>query len=230
MKFFAKIGLGLGVCLLSLSNASMAATLLTVSGGTPLTLDGTYDATGTGIGNGTQIVKTYTTGQGLVLDGISTLIFTFLGKEAGNTNIFEFTVDASTFTTAVSTPQTFTKTSVSPGAGGFLPFEFSYNSTTLENGGLVLGAISKFINTMAFYILPGATEDHAIALALLNDDGNDADWDDMVVQIEATRKQLGPLEPVPVPAALPLLAGALGGLGMLSRFRQRRQKVLKISA
>lgn len=32
-----------------------------------------------------------------------------------------------------------------------------------------------------------------------------------------------PIDPVPLPAALPLLAGALGGLGLVGRWRKRRQ-------
>lgn len=49
---------------------------------------------------------------------------------------------------------------------------------------------------------------------MFNDGGGDRDYDDMVVRMEVS--------PVPVPAALPLLASALGGLGFFARRRQAK--------
>ena len=61
---------------------------------------------------------------------------------------------------------------------------------------------------IAFYLVHGDT-----AFALLDDSGAgpDADFDDMVVKIQA----------VPLPGALPLFGAGLGLLGLLGRRRKR---------
>ena len=54
--------------------------------------------------------------------------------------------------------------------------------------------------------------------------GGDADFDDMVVEI-----QIGGLDPTPLPAALPLFAAGLGVLGLLG-WRRKPKNAAAIAA
>ncbi len=127
----------------------------------------------------------------------TTFAVTYLGNEAANTNFFiqEGSTVISTGSTTVGTTQFFNV------AAGVLNFGFDgTNSVFASNTDLV----SSF-NKIAFIADPTGTYDFIIGF---NDSGStDGDYDDLVVGVNA----------VPLPAALPLMASALGMFGVARR-------------
>jgi hypothetical protein len=199
-----------------MAGSASAATILNLTTGTADTLDASYDpnnaATGAAIGDAVLVADSL--GEGLKLDGAATLIFTFLGKEASFNNLFNLVAgNQNLFSNFSAIGATSGPIAMTPDANGFLGFKFVSNGTTDVTNGLVTGAGA--LSTIAFKLLSASTNT-AVFLALFNDAGGpDADYDDMVIRIEAIRA--GEATPVPVPAGLLLLLSGLTGLGFLSR-------------
>jgi hypothetical protein len=138
---------------------------------------------------------------------------TYLGEEASFNNFFNLVVgDVNLFTNKSAYGDTSGPIVLMPDANGFLPFKFVSNGLNDVVNGAITGAGA--LSTIAFKLL-SATLNDAVFLALFNDAGGpDADYDDMVIRIEAHR--LGGNTPeVPLPAGLVLLLSGLAGVGFL---------------
>lgn len=199
-----------------------AATILSLTAGTADTLDSSYNPEdgATGAANGDAITVADSFGEGLLLDGQAQLFFTYLGEEASFNNFFNLVVgNVNLFTNNSNYGDTSGPIVLSPDANGFLPFKFVSNGTGNVVNGAVAGAGA--LSTIAFKLL-SASLNNAVFLALFNDAGGpDADYDDMVIKIEA-RRSVEITPQVPLPAALPLLAAGLGALGFTGWRRKRR--------
>ena len=130
----------------------------------------------------------------------SVFTITYLGKEAGNTN-FYLQSGSSIFSTATAIAGQTYELFVS---GGVIDFGFTGNGgITAENkiGGTDINNI--------YYLLDSSAEG-SFNIGF-NDGGSlDLDADDLVVRVSA-------VSAVPVPAALPLMASALGAFGIARR-------------
>ena len=131
-----------------------------------------------------------------LLGGPADVTFTFLGKEAAAINFFFSGGPPISNLALVGTTHT-----VFGVGSGVLSFAFN----AVVNG----AGTGSITNAIAIYV-----ESSTSVLALFNDGGGDADFDDMIVRIQVSA--------VPVPAALPLLLGGLAGIGFLARRRSQR--------
>jgi hypothetical protein len=154
------------------------------------------------------------------------LSFEYLGKEAGYTNQFGFAGNP-VFTTSGNTLD-------NPVAGfsvlanvvaGFVNFYFrnvNDGSSVVTNGSVPNdGNPWNFASTLGYFL---ESDNGSVAswVLLFNDKGGgpDKDFDDMIVRMIATTPK--DINPVPIPAALPLLASGLGALGVIG-WRKRRK-------
>ena len=166
---------------------------------------------GTTMFNGTNNVVSSTTGTFGQLSALqSTAIkFTFLGKEAGNTNFLTLNnvPVAGSNTTTVSAGDSFLLNA----NAGVVNFGFT------GNGGLTASNTNEAEVNIAFLENDGRLDESGNPFAFLvgfNDGGSDdADFDDTVFGISADVS----VSAVPVPAALPLMASALGAFGIARR-------------
>ncbi|WP_020183920.1 PEP-CTERM sorting domain-containing protein [Methylotenera sp. 1P/1] len=133
------------------------------------------------------------------------LTVTFLGKEAWNVNFYiaNGSEVAGTSTSVVNVGDSFTFNV----AAGLIDFGFGGSSTSAAASNL-----TNYIGKIAYIENDGSYKDaNGNPFAFLigfNDSGSpDGDYDDYVVGVSA----------VPVPAALPLLASALGMFGVARR-------------
>jgi hypothetical protein len=220
------------------AGVAQAATL-SIIGGTSVTVDNDFSlAAQTGLVIGQPGLKEFDStniaGAGLFLSGPSKLRFTFVGKEAGATNM-AFRGPASgpantpgndpsgsnttlLFNNQSSAINSFVEI-LSP--AGFVNFLFQTTGLSGAPNNETLGdGISSGNNVDGFAIIRNGfgADDTRISmtlfqingsrvLALFGDGRGDSDQDDMAVEISA----------VPVPAAGFLLIGALGGLVALRR-------------
>jgi hypothetical protein len=130
---------------------------------------------------------------------------TFLGKEAWNTNFFMFSDSevGGTSTSVVNVGDSFTFSV----AAGLIDFGFGGSGTSAPASNL-----TSYVGKIAYIENDGSYKDaegNPFAFLIgFNDGGSsDGDYDDYVVGVSA----------VPVPAALPLLASALGMFGIARR-------------
>ncbi len=157
-------------------------------------------------------------GQGLHISANSQLTFTYLGKEATASNsASQFSMGSSLLsTTGSNRGQSVTAGQSGP---GFVNFVFSTmegmfedingNGTTMEALSISNGGATGF---SGLHIAFGMVFNNGRSvLAFFGDGRGDADYDDMVVRIDA----------VPLPATALMLLGAMGGLGAL-RLRKKR--------
>lgn len=159
--------------------------------------NGTNDVVNTTFGTFGQLFATQNT----------TLQFTFLGKEAGNTNalLLNGLVAANSATNIATVTDSFLLNV----SAGVVKFGFT------GNGGVsALNTTNPEFN-MAFLenvdLIKDAAGNPFAFLVGFNDGGSDdADFDDYVVGINE-------VSAVPVPAALPLMASALGAFGIVRR-------------
>jgi len=153
--------------------------------------------------------------EGIWLNGPANLVYTYIGKEAGSTNASRtllasdpfFKTDETTFGATFET---------SASSAGYLDFIFEGLGTccvakgTFTNGTGNSGDNMRLSLAVAL-INPLTSDPSPSTLYLMFGDGfGDADYDDMVVKVEA-------FSAVPVPAAIWLFGTALIGFVGLSR-------------
>ncbi len=207
-----------------MAGAASAANILSIVTDNTATLDANYNPVpGTGgIGAGTFLGNDVSgaggvataAGSGLVLNANADIKFTYIGKEAGNTNIL---LDgAQIFSTMGAAGGDFFTMANVAGSGGFLPFTFKSDGTLVAtNGGAYTNA------SIAFKVLTD-TLTYVKVLVLLNDPGADTDYDDMVIQIEASTPKSDVTE-TPIPGGVMLLMSGLAGLGYMGRSRRTKK-------
>jgi hypothetical protein len=203
---------------LGVMSGTASAALLEVVGGSAVTLDGDYDPNPAtpGAASGDTVLNTFGLGNGLKLSAASSVTFTYLGKEAGFNNFFFQGVDL--FNTGSSSTGASQTLNVTPGAGGFLPFKFRSDGSI----DFVNGSVTSAFGSIAFKIIGDASDDTMTVLALLNDHfEGDADYDDMVIKIVATRLKDDGTNEIPLPGGVVLLMSGLAGLGFMGRARKQ---------
>lgn len=215
---------GAVVALTMLAGASANALTLSTIGGAADTLQSnfspwgwTVDANHDFVGVGQSIVRFDNSmaggvGVGLSVDGPALVTFTYLGTEASYKNL-SFTGPTQTFDNKVSL--VWDTAGPYSAAAGFIPFTF----TSVDGGGSAVNGLGIDPTVKIAFAIVSPTR----AYAFLEDiaQNGDGDFDDMVVRIDIAPDQ-GQGQ-TPLPAALPLFAGALGVVGWFSR-RRRNEK------
>ena len=222
MRTLSRTAFALGSAAFVISMASLTganAATFTTSGGSTIDLPSSFDPSNIAAINADHVavgsaVVTYgqgtSTTQGLFFgSGNETFTFTFMGKEASDTNS-ALVMGSTTLFDNNAAPGTSVTETVNDGTSGLVPFGF-FNENSLAsatNGGTISAGTH-----IAFDILSST-----VVYAFFDDGGGgpDADYDDMVVRITAT----------PRPAALPLFAGGLGFVGFLTRRKKRNGQAL----
>ena len=145
--------------------------------------------------------------------------FDFMGKEAAFTNALLtggsviFNNNAAPGTT--SGPLPFSLGS-SPDVLPFLFRNPTSGNLDAVNGGAIAAGLQIAFSQISDSVVYAFFDDGGA--------GPDADFDDMVVRITALDlSRGGETSPNPIPAALPLFATGLGGIGFLARRRKRKQ-------
>jgi len=170
------------------------AGLINISGGSPISTTGNNDILGAGV--------TGTIGGSLSLSAPASLTYTFLGKEAAWNNGFEASGDvlSGAFSNSGSAPgDAFT---VRQSAAGLLAFAFhTPRRGSVSNGTNGLSAPHFFLQRLG----SGA------AIVALDDGGAgpDADYDDLVVRVDAVA--------VPEPSTVAMALAGLLCLGVIRR-------------
>ena len=179
---------------------------------------GWNDAENDNIGVGTSISVFSNGGPpgGLSVDGPANLIFTFLGAEAGYSNIA--LINGTQLFENHSTAYGTTSGQYAVGAG-FIPFIFrsiSAGDKDAVNGGAIDENVEfgiKLISATVAYLF---FEDIAIC--------GDGDLEDMVVRVDIAGRDDAP-DPTPLPAAIWMFGSAIAGATGFGAWRRRRLAV-----
>lgn len=149
-------------------------------------------------------------GQHIYVQSTGNVTLTFLGADAGNTNLAYFvkgSADQLVFGNSFSVANASTYSLGDFAAGTELVFSLTSVSSS---------SALQF-QTGTSYAKAGETATYGFVVAFedtLFDQGSDRDYNDMVFGVSNAGNSV---PAVPVPAALPLLASAFGGLAMLRR-------------
>ena len=183
-----------------------AAPTLSINGGADYALPGIFDPGISGIADGETIKVFYAGSSGglELLNGPGSLLFTYLGKEAGYTNVAVSGVEI--FRTGVTSAGAKKIVDVNIAGTSFVPLQFKSvagGSRQATNGGTIdsgagLGFLQKGSMFYAFFDDGGAAGGTCGT--------GDCDFDDLIMSIQV----------VPLPAAGILLLCGLGGLGFVS--------------
>ncbi len=209
---------GAVVAFCAFAAGAASAASLSVTGGDPTVVPSNFSLAGpgydalsggvVGVGDAVSVLTpaTKTPANGLSLIGNGFLTFTYLGSEAGFSNVLSFG-GADVFGNKVNAAGDVSATFAAN--AGFLPFSFESRGvdTAANDGGLSAGlriAYSEVFN--------GGRS----VLVFFDDKTTDVDYDDFAVRIDVSE--------IPIPAGGWLLLTALGGVMLLAR-RARRQDV-----
>ena len=187
-------------------------------------------------GTGTTTVDGYYGGQLVLFGDGATVTVEYLGAEAGFTNSFIFEGDTLFTTTGDSSDFDLTGTgsrTIRNVSNGLLDFAFfidrtAFNAGTsiVENGSNPNGSTPDS-DPNFFLTFQPSTGESAIEGTIVDlwlDDGGagpDDNHDDMAIRLTVSGGTIGV---VPVPASVPLLLTALGGLGIAARRRKKASK------
>ena len=155
-------------------------------------------------------------GEGVWLNGAADLVYTYIGKEAGSTNAFASSSSYFLTEDYMGVPGTDSGTSfaTSASSAGYLDFTFlGLGTCCVAPGSFTNGSGSTndygFDVNLGLSLAVASISDSALYL-MFGDGYGDADFDDMVVKVEA-------MSAVPVPAAFWLFGTALIGFIGVSR-------------
>ena len=197
-----KILLALGFTVIATSAQAITVGNLQLNTYGSTAFNGTNDVINTNTGTFGQLSATQNT----------TLRFTFLGNEAGNTNslLFNGFVAAGSATNTATISDSF----ILNAGTGTVNFGFT------GNGGLTASNTTNPEENIAFLenvdsLVDAAGNPFAFLVGFNDGGSDDADFDDYVVGISE-------VSAVPVPAALPLLASALGAFGIARRRNKQK--------
>jgi hypothetical protein len=208
--------------ILALTIANSHAATFSLSGGVTQNIadnfnpSGWSDAANNNIGVGTSI-SVFGNGAagGLSLSGAGNVVFTYLGTEAGYTNIALFN-GSQIFSNQTSLYGD--TTGLYAVGAGLLPLAFravTPGNQDANNGGFIDEHVKlgiKLVNATLAYLF---FEDIAI--------GGDGDFDDLVVRVEIIGGGGAP-DPTPLPAAAWLFGSAVAGTAGIGAWRRRRTR------
>jgi hypothetical protein len=205
-----------------MANSASAANVLEIVANSSAVLNADFSLPGAGglaVGDPIQVANV--TGYGLKLNENANVTFTYLGSEAGNLNIL--IGSSQIFSSATGASNVVQTLAMTADAAGFLPISFTSAGAPVATN----GAGYESNTSLAFKIINDITDntlDYVKVLVLLNDPGSgDADYDDMVLQIEArVDKGADPLD-TPIPGGVVLLMSGLAGLGYMGRARRTKK-------
>jgi len=176
-------------------------------------------------------------GGDLTSTGNYTITFTYLGKEAGFSNDFVFTIgNVLVFNTNTAVAgNSFTS---GPLGAGFVPFEFKANSgadTVFDGSNLAFGASHPnfFVSFGTFgpgNVFTGSTATTGLQGVIALDDagaGPDKDYDDLVLKFVVSERGSanGPAAPEPATWAMMILGFA--GVGLMA-YRRKSRPALRL--
>ena len=170
-----------------------------------------------------------------VAPDIVNLTFTFLGKEAGNTNYQLLWDNSVILTNTDSVPTTFPTAQYNTAPNGWVPLTFKTNglhtgnpNAYIKNGTEVseTGGAGLYMSFSKVFVgggSDGGLLGESWVYAFFGDGLGDHDFDDMIIKILAYSQPGGSgNSPVPLPPALVLFGSGLVGLMSLKRYRRRK--------
>ena len=194
--------------------ASSAGAQVTFSGGTDQPITGIYNPTGT------TSVQTNGMRNATITTTAGSLVATFLGFEALDTDTFTFTLASGTLTNKTAVPDISSIFGNVP--AGNLNFTFAdlFTGTTVGNGGVGVGTNGMFTSYMVFGTGTGVgftpyTKGGLYDLVIGFNDGLqvDGDYDDLIIGLKVAA--------IPEPETYALFLAGLGAVGFIARRRQR---------
>ncbi|MDH3218273.1 MAG: VPLPA-CTERM sorting domain-containing protein [Gammaproteobacteria bacterium] len=218
----------LATSLLMIASLTAKAATLSLIGGAvdyvPWNWNPSPTAPGLSVGNTIQTFNAAqaAVGEGIAIDANANIVYTYIGKEAGSTNLFAGSDVRSdsifpAFLTGFTAPGT---TIATTGSSGLLDFSFVGLGTCCVDPGAFINGGGSF-GFDAGLNLDDSNLGLSLAVAMISpssaylmfgDGFGDADYDDMVVRVDVSA--------VPLPAAVWLFGTALIGLVGLGKRRK----------
>jgi hypothetical protein len=215
---------------LALALAAVSSEALTGSANAALLLSGAPVLNSTNGSNDVIHIQQGYFGGDLTSNGDYSITFTYLGKEAGFSNDFLFSIgNVQVFNTNSAVAGTsYTASLLGP---GLVPFEFKTNSgadSVINGSNEAFGASHpKFFVSFGTFVGNVFTGSNALSgltgVIALDDNGggNDKDYDDLVLRFDVTeRVNAGPAAPEPGTWAMMMLGFA--GVGLVAYRRKNR--------